>query len=797
MNLRRQLKLSALLLVVLFIGTSSFCFAAEEPTRDPQSVPPGRASFQQIEFSVEERHWLDAHPAIRMCVDPDWMPFEQINNEGKYEGMVADYIGLIFNRIGVPFQLIPTETFEESISKLSSGDCTVLSSWGPVEGVENPQPLTEPYFALSEVLVVRKDVPFIHEHQSLAGRRIGSVANYPSEGKIRRLYPEAELVLVENWDQGIQMVSTGVLYAFVAAQTGVSYSIQKQSLTNVKIGGVIPGEEGISLAVNNKEPILVSVLNKVIATITHKDRKDIADEWISVKFERGIDYTLLWQVLAGTTLIVVAFTYWNRRLAKEVEERMRTEVALHAAKEQAEAANKAKSVFLANMSHELRTPLNAILGFSQILLRDETLSSEQEKSLGFIDKSGKHLLVLINDILDLSKIESGKVEVNLQPVRFKPFICTIESIMREQAVNKDLTFIVPEDHYLPEVIEADEFRLRQILLNLINNAIKFTSSGEVRFAVTVIDKQDPENQTLRFEVVDTGAGISKENLGAIFDPFEQVGDVAKKEEGTGLGLAISHKLVVLMGGELKVESELGKGTRFWFDVTFPVHNEALEEAVIGEDVTGYEGKRLTALVADDKPGNLILLQNILEEIGFEVVTATDGRQEVDIAIKVKPDIILTDLKMPVMGGNDAVRAIRKFKELADTPIIAVSASVMEMHREESIQAGCNDFLDKPIQLPALLNILKRTLGLEWTYKNKKEAESKDSTPAELVFPSLDEIKKIMHAADAGNITVLTREISQVRERDLKYHPFVDKLEEWKSQYQLERIVEFLKPYSEK
>ena len=791
MALRRWTIPTIILPLALFVFIPSFCFAVE------QSVPPGKASSHQIEFSAEERRWLDTHPFIPICVDPDWMPFEQISKEGKYEGMVAEYIALIFDRVGTPFQLIPTKTFDESISKMSSGNCMALSSWGPVEGVIIPGLLTAPYFSLSDVLAVRKDVPFIHEQQSLAGRRIGAVVNYPAEGLVKRLYPEAELVLVENWDQGIQMVSTGELYAFVAAQTGVSYSIQKQSLTNVKIGGVIPGEQKVSLVVNKEVPILVSILKKAIASITHQDRKKIADGWISVKFERGIDYALVWKVSGGALLIVVAFTYWNRRLAKEVEERMRTEVALHAAKEQAEAANKAKSVFLANMSHELRTPLNAILGFSQILLRDEALSSEQERSLGFIDKSGKHLLVLINDILDLSKIESGKVEVNLQPVRFKPFICTIESIMREQAESKDLSFIVPEDHYLPEVIEADEFRLRQILLNLINNAIKFTSSGEVRFAVSVIDKQDSENQTLRFEVVDTGAGISKENLGAIFDPFEQVGDVTKQKEGTGLGLAISRKLVTLMGGELKVESELGKRTRFWFDATFPVHNEAPEEAVIGEDVTGYKGKRLTALVADDKPGNLILLQNILEEIGFEVVTATDGRQEVDMAIKVKPDIILTDLKMPVMGGNDAVRAIRKFKELVDTPIIAVSASVMEMHREESIQAGCNDFLDKPIQLPALLDILKKTLGLEWTYKRKNEAESKDSTPAELVFPSLDEIKKIMHAADTGNITVLTIEISQIRERDLKYHPFVDKLEEWKSQYQLERIVEFLKPYSEK
>ena len=483
------------------------------------------------------------------------------------------------------------------------------------------------------------------------------------------------------------------------------------------------------------------------------------------------------------------------RINEKTQELIQSQKQAEAAKKDAETANQTKSVFLANMSHELRTPLNSILGFSQVFLHDEALSSKQKQGLGFINKSGNHLLVLINDILDLSKIEAGRIEINPQLFPLKPFVRNIESIMLEQAAAKDLSFIAPEERYLPEFIKADEFRLRQVLFNLISNAIKFTDSGEVRFAVSVIDKKDNQNQTLRFEVTDTGIGIGKEDLEVIFYPFKQIGGLAKSEQGSGLGLAISQKLIALMGGELKVESELAKGSRFWFEVTFPVHKEAPEETVSKWNISGYKGKRLTALIADDKADNLVLLEYMLSNIGFDVVTVTDGRQEVDMAIKVKPDIILTDLKMPVMDGNSAARAIRKVPELADTPIIAVSAGVMDINKEESIQSGCIDFLDKPIQLPELHRVLQKSLNLEWSYEELKE--KKVIPPSKLLLPPLDEIKRLMQAANAGNITTLKREISQIREKDSAYNPFANKLEKWSRQYQLDKLVDFLKPYSEK
>jgi signal transduction histidine kinase/CheY-like chemotaxis protein len=476
----------------------------------------------------------------------------------------------------------------------------------------------------------------------------------------------------------------------------------------------------------------------------------------------------------------------------EIEEKSRE---LKLAREQAETANRAKSIFLANMSHELRTPLNSILGFSQIFLRDGTLSAEHKKGIGFINKSGNHLLVLINDILDLSKIEAEKIKITPRPFQFNAFIRTIDSVMREQASAKDISFVLPEESDLPEVIEADEVRLRQVLFNLIGNAIKFTSSGEVRFAVSVTDKKDLVNQTLLFEVTDTGSGVAKEDLEVIFRPFEQTGDFHKKEEGSGLGLAISRQLVALMGGELQVESEPGKGSRFWFEVTFPVSKKVMEQTTLERKVTGYKGRRLTALIADDKAGNLMILENMLGHIGFEVVAVTDGRQEVDMAIKIKPDIILTDLKMPVMDGNSAASAIRKVPELVDTPIIAVSAGVMETQKEESIQAGCNDFLDKPIVLSELLKMLQKTLNVEWSYEKKKKEVI--VTPTELALPPLDEIKRLMQAAGMGSITTLKKEILQLRENGAKYHPLADKLDRWCAQYQLDQIVEFLKPYSEK
>ncbi|NEP14663.1 MAG: response regulator [Symploca sp. SIO2C1] len=412
----------------------------------------------------------------------------------------------------------------------------------------------------------------------------------------------------------------------------------------------------------------------------------------------------------------------NQELEIRVKERT---AELVTAKETAEIANKTKGKFIANMSHELRTPLNAILGYAKILQRDDDLRPKQIEGLTIIKQSGTHLLTLINDILDFSKIEASKMEIYPTDLHFPTFLEGVVGIIHMRAIEKKILFNHELGYNLPTSIRGDGKRLRQVLLNLLNNAVKFTPQGKVTLRVSVIDNVDalfatslPEkNVTIRFEVIDTGVGISSSELDKIFQAFEQVGDTEQRSGGTGLGLAISKQLVELMGGQLKVESELGKGSNFWFELTLDVVETASEaEHDISGKVLNYKGKQRRILVVDDQPENRLLLLNMLEPLGFEVVTAENGQQGVTIATEYRPDLILTDLFMPVQTGFTMVTVLREMPAINDVPIIALSASAFSVVMAETQRIGCDAFLSKPIEEEELLALLEQYLQLEWVYQ---------------------------------------------------------------------------------
>ncbi|NEP01599.1 MAG: response regulator [Symploca sp. SIO2E9] len=411
----------------------------------------------------------------------------------------------------------------------------------------------------------------------------------------------------------------------------------------------------------------------------------------------------------------------NQDLEIRVQERT---VELATAKEVAEVANRAKSQFIAQMSHDLRTPLNSILGYAKLLKNASNLNPPQIKGLTTIERSGNHLLTLINDILDFSKVEARKMDLYQTDFHLPTFLQGIVGMMRMQAFEKNIWFEYEEKDNLPNGIHADEKRLRQILINLLGNAIKFTEQGQVRLQVSVIDEPEVftliSKATIRFEVIDTGIGISYSQLEKIFQPFEQVGDSKNRKSGTGLGLAISRQLVQIMGNELKVKSELGKGSTFWFDLTFPVVEVvAKAQPKIEPRLITYRGQRHKLLVVDDQPENSLLLLHMLEGIGFEVAIAENGMEGLEIAQKIRPDLILTDLFMPIKTGFTMVPEIREIPGMQDLPIIALSASSFEIMDSESKRLGCNAFLRKPIQQEKLLALLEQYLQLEWVYNQSE------------------------------------------------------------------------------
>ncbi len=404
---------------------------------------------------------------------------------------------------------------------------------------------------------------------------------------------------------------------------------------------------------------------------------------------------------------------------KQAEEALRQKtIELTAAKEQAEKSNRAKSVFLANMSHELRTPLNAVLGFAQVIKNDTNINPEQRGSLEIITRSGEHLLNLINNVLDISKIESGRVELEESSCDLNQLLQEVKSIMFAQAASKGLLFSLEQSPDLPHRIIADAGKLRQLLINLIGNAVKFTEQGGIVLRALVASEENMERPRLRFEVEDSGPGIKEEDRRRIFSPFEQVGEHFATDAGTGLGLSICRQYVELMDGEIDVIGGRKGGALFYFEVPILLDSsQTADEPVSQGRVIGtYEplsGYRI--LIAEDQPENRLLLRKLLAPLGFELKEAVSGEEAITLWQSWKPQLIFMDIRMPVMNGLEATRRIREADIHRETRIIIITAHALEEERREILAAGCDDFIRKPYHDWEIHNALSRNLGIHFRY----------------------------------------------------------------------------------
>lgn len=417
----------------------------------------------------------------------------------------------------------------------------------------------------------------------------------------------------------------------------------------------------------------------------------------------------------------------------KLKEAKESQMSLAEAERNAAQASEAKSQFLANMSHELRTPLNAILGFSQLMSRDPQLNQTQRKNVEVINRSGEHLLSMISDVLDLSKIESGHVEVELEPIDLESMLNDIMEMMSVRALSSGLELTLDPLSSYHRHITSDPGKLRQILINLLGNAIKYTQEGKVTVSLTEKPHDDPQKSWLLVKVTDTGIGIAAEEAERVFQPFEQVSGYSRTK-GTGLGLAISRHFISLMGGKISLKSEPGVGSEFYFEIPVVVDQSPSEQAssvTKGEVVglaPGQEDFRI--LVVDDQIDNRALLSQLLTGIGFYVEEAENGQLAVEMFQQWQPHLIWMDFRMPVMDGLQATAAIRQLPGGDKVKIVTITASVFMDQRDKAFAAGCDGFICKPFRNCEIFNCMEELLGLKYLYQQAPQAAIQTATKHE-------------------------------------------------------------------
>ena len=475
-------------------------------------------------------------------------------------------------------------------------------------------------------------------------------------------------------------------------------------------------------------------------------------------------------------------------------EKMLADEELKRARKLAESASMAKNNFLASVSHELRTPLNGILGYTQILKREGNMLPKQIHAINTIHECGEHLLTMINDVLDFSSIESQKFFIHPRIFDLTILLKNIVSIFRMKAHQKELSFFYKPDEELPKKVYGDDVRLRQILYNLLSNALKYTIKGHIIFFV------NKDENDITFKVEDTGIGIPDEKIEEIFLPFHQIQDGRIQSEGAGLGLSITKTITRMMGSDIIVKSNSNRGTTFSFklELPSPKHESLQIDEANVTSILGYQGPVKKILIAEDVDQNRSFIRDILEPIGFAIKEAVNGMEAIRKAYSFIPDLILMDLVMPVMEGIEATRKIRAIPTLKHTSIIAVSANTSEKTQRECFKAGCDDYIAKPVQVDELLDLIQENLKLTWIDNNidsnnieNDSSDKKEKNILPIIFPSKDIIKTINSLILSGKVTRLKKYMGEIYEKDSKFEHFTKKILQFLNDFRLEEAQKFI------
>jgi signal transduction histidine kinase/ActR/RegA family two-component response regulator len=671
---------------------------------------------RKITLTDEERVWLAAGHTVRVRI-ADYAPYV-ISNPAP-AGIVVDYLNAIAGRVGFRLEYVParhgwTESIQDVAEQHQYYDLLPVMHRTPER--EKRLALTKDILTSPLVIYIRNDSPLVNGLDALHGKTVAAESGFTVTDKLRASHPAIRILEVNQSIDALEAVATGQAQAYVGNLTHASYLIKQHRLNNLMVSAPTPfGDFAQTIAVRKDWTVLAGLIDKGFASMSPEEVNAINQKWGTVEMSQRVDYALVWQIALVSAIIFLALWYWNVRLSREIAHRHQIESDLRQAKEAAEMACRAKSTFLANMSHELRTPMNAIMGMTALAQRHADEPKLQDQ-LGKIESASRHLLHVINDILDISKIEAGRLTLEQTNFRLGEVLGNLTSMLGHKVAEKGLGLHVELPPALrDQSLSGDPLRLAQILLNLAGNALKFTQQGSITLGVRLVE-ETPADVLLRWEVRDSGIGISPEDQRRLFTAFEQAdGSMTRKYGGTGLGLAISKRLVHMMNGMIGVESTPGAGSLFWFTVRLgKATTGAVSPAptLTGESaevrlMTNHSGKRI--LLAEDEPVNQEVSRGLIEDVGLQTDLAEDGAIAVELAKRNRYALILMDMQMPNLNGLDAARAIRAESLNMGTPILAMTANAFEEDRRTCIDAGMNDHIPKPVDPNQLFETLLKWL----------------------------------------------------------------------------------------
>jgi signal transduction histidine kinase/CheY-like chemotaxis protein len=682
------------------------------------------AQSSALNLTGAEKQFVREHPLIRVGIDPVFAPFEFLDNQGNYTGIAPDYLALIGGKTGLRFEPARDIPYAQAQEKVLAHELDLLPTLGWTEERERDFLLSQLYYEYKLALVVREDSP-VKTIDDFRGQPLAVQGN-TSNASFAFSTLQAGLSVYESEEEALLAVAEGQETAMLGYLPTVLYSIRNLGLSNMNyITFDSDNNNGFHMGVRDDWPELRSILNKAFAAITPAEKAEIQSRWINVSDSGEKQWILR---LAGgaaailfAMLVFIIFKIYSSRkkiaLHRQNESilqemvRQRTEELQNQTRLAVEAS-RAKSAFLARMSHEIRTPMNAIIGLSEALFQRD-LPDEIVEDVWNIKQAGISLLSIINDILDFSKIEAGKVDIVNSDYMFSSLIHDVENIIKFRIAETPLKFITNIDAGLPSKLRGDMVRIRQILLNLLTNAVKYTREGSVTFTVSDAGTIPADGKILlSFEVADTGIGIKQEDLEMLFESFSRL-DSQKNQgiEGTGLGLAISDNLCRLMGGEIRVRSVYGQGSVFTAlipqDIVdrqpFRPQAEKTETAPprAGKRRSEFTAPEAKVLAVDDAVVNLAVIKNLLLPYKLGLDTCLSGERAIAMVKQKHYDLIFMDHMMPGMDGVETTAALRDLEDGNAIPVIALTANAVSGMREMFLKSGFNDYLSKPIDITKL------------------------------------------------------------------------------------------------